>query len=379
MALGARPLLAQLAASRRIRESIGLSIASLHIIASPDMGGAERWFARFLRALVRAGDPVEALIRRGSLLARHLDGIALGQLPMRTVWDPLSRHELARAVSASAAPIVQTYMGRATRLTRIEPQRGRIHVARLGGYYGLHAFRHAHAWIGNTRGLCDWMVRNDLPAERVHHIGNFVDAARPCDPIERRTLRATHAVGEDEWLLLHAGRMVEVKDHATLLTAFARLPRDIDGRRLRLALLGDGPLRERLAAQADALGISSRLIWAGWQHDPGPWFHASDLMVFPSRDEETLGNVMLEAWSHRRPIVATAFRGARELAQHREDAWLVPCGDAAALAEGIGEVLRTPTLAAHLVAGGAARIDAEFTEAIIVARYRALYARLTGT
>ncbi|WP_199797597.1 glycosyltransferase [Pseudazoarcus pumilus] len=355
-------------------------MASLHIIASRQMGGAERWFARFLHAMQRAGEPVSALVRRDSELARHhLDGIAHAQAPMRTVWDPLSRHEVSRYARLSGAQVVQTYMSRATRLTRLARDSAQVHVARLGGYYGVHGFVHADAWVGNTRGLCDWMVRNGLPAERVFHIGNFVETARPADAAAVSALRGAHGIAADDWLIVHAARMVAVKDHANLLNAFARLPAEVAGRRPRLALLGDGPLRPALVARAAALGIASRIVWVGWQHDPGPWFHAADLMVFPSRDEETLGNVLLEAWSHRRPIVATAFRGARELARHGEDALIVPCGDAAALAHAIVELLGDSGLATRLIASGASRVADEFSEAIIIDRYRDLYARLTGS
>lgn len=357
-----------------------MSVASLHIIASRQMGGAERWFARFLRAMQRAGEPVSALVRQDSELARHhLDGIAHAQAPMRTVWDPLSRHQVSGYARASDAQVVQTYMSRATRLTRLARGGAQVHVARLGGYYGVHGFVRADAWVGNTLGLCDWMVRNGLPAARVFHIGNFAEPPAPCIDGAVTALRTEHGVTPEEWLIVHAGRMVTVKDHATLLAAFARLPDEVDGRRPRLALLGDGPLRPALVARAAALGIASRIVWAGWQHDPGPWFHAADLMVFPSRDEETLGNVLLEAWSHRRPIIATAFRGARELARHGEDALIVPCGDGPALARAIVELLSDSSLATRLVAGGAARVADEFSESVIVDRYRELYARLTGT
>ena len=94
-------------------------IRSLHVIGSREMGGAERFYLRFLRAMQRAGEPVEALVRKDSDLARlHMAGIPAGELPMRTVWDPLSRWEVTRYVRRSKASVVQTYMGRATRLTR---------------------------------------------------------------------------------------------------------------------------------------------------------------------------------------------------------------------------------------------------------------------
>ncbi len=355
-----------------------MGIPSLHIIASRDMGGAERWFVRFLHAMQRAGEPVEALVRcRADLARHHLDAVPTRALPMRTVWDPLSRWEVGRHARSSRAPIVQTYMGRASRLTHLPPGRGQIHVARLGGYYPLHPFRHAHAWIGNTLGLCDWMVRGGLPAARVYHITNFADPAVPVAPESVAALR--EGLGRDDWLLVHPARFVPVKGHATLLAAVARLPREIGGRRPRLVLLGDGPLREPLQAQARQLGIEEHVTWAGWQQEPAPWLHAADVVVFPSHDEETLGNVILEAWAYGKPLVASAFRGAREIVRHGEDAWIVPCEDAAALAVGIETVLGDAALRGDLVARGTRRVTEEFDEAAVIARYRGLYARLLGS
>lgn len=353
------------------------ALKSLHIIGSKEMGGAERWFARFLAAMQRHGAPVTAVVRRGSDLARrHLDGLTVDQLPLRTVWDPLSRYEVARLIARSDAPIVQTYMGRATRLTHLPPGRGKVHVSRLGGYYRLPPFAHAHAWVGNTRGLCDWMIRGGLPADRIFHITNFADPARPADANELDALRRQLALRADDCLLLTAGRLIDVKGQRYLVDAFARLPREIDGRRLRLAVLGDGPLRAPLEQQARQLGVDDRILWAGWQHDPAPWFHLADMVVFPSRDAETLGNVILEAWAYGKPLVATAFRGAREIARHQDDAWVVACDDAAALAAGIEQLLRDPALQARMVERGHARIRQDFSEENVVAQYRALYAQL---
>lgn len=350
---------------------------SLHLIGSAQMGGAERWFVRFLAAMMRQGETVEAGVRRGSELARlHLARIAHHELPFRTVWDPWSRHAVSQLIARSGAPIVQTYMGRATRLTRLPRGRGTVHLSRLGGYYKLDPFRHAHAWIGNTRGLCDWMVQGGLPAARVFHITNFADPARPVADAELAALRARIDARAEDLLIVTAGRLIDVKGHRFLLDALTRLPAEIGGRRLRLIVLGDGDLAAPLAAQARQAGIAERVLWAGWQHDPAPWFHLADLVAFPSRDAETLGNVILEAWAYGKPLLATAFRGAREITRHGEDAWVVPCDDGAALAAGIEHLLRNPALQAEMVANGRRRIEAEFSEAAVISQYRALYAQL---
>jgi glycosyltransferase involved in cell wall biosynthesis len=355
------------------------TLRSLHVIGSKEMGGAERWFVRFLRAMRRHGEPAEAVVRSGSRLAReHLESVPTHASPMRTVWDPWSRHRLNRLIRAHGAPIVQTYMGRASRLTSLERGRGQVHVARLGGYYRLGPFRHAHAWIGNTRGLCDWMIAQGLPADRVFHIYNFADPAPAVPAARLDELRRQVDARPDDLLMITAGRLIDVKGQRYLIDALARLPAQVAGRRLRLLVLGDGPLAEPLRDQARQLGIDDRVAWLGWQQEPAPWFELADLVVFPSRDAETLGNVILEAWSHGRPLVASAFRGAREIVRHGEDGWLVPCDDAAALAAGIETVLRDPSLAAAIADAGRARVERDFSEDVIIARYRELYRQLLG-
>jgi glycosyltransferase involved in cell wall biosynthesis len=352
---------------------------SLQIIGSRALGGAERWFMRFSRALAEAGAPAELAIRAGS----ELDGLGLGPLPLhrlpfRTVWDPWSGHAVGRLIARTRPDIVQTYMGRATRLTRLRRGRGPVHVARLGGYYALHPYRRAHAWVGNTKGLCDWMVQQGIPARRVHQIYNFVDPPSPSPPRRIAALRARLGLPEDAWVLVAAGRFVPVKGLAYLIDAVVRLPGEICGRPLRLVLLGDGPMGRELREQAASSGVGERILWAGWQTEPGPFFQMADLVVFPSLEEETLGNVILESWAWSRPLVTSLFRGAREITRHGQDAWCVPCADSRALAHGIGTLLADPALAGELAGRGHVRMRTEFARGPIVARYLELYRRLTG-
>ncbi|MBK1717379.1 glycosyltransferase [Thiocystis violacea] len=352
---------------------------TLQMVASKALGGAERWFIRFSAALAERQAPAQLAIRDGGAL----DGLDLGSLPVhrlpyRTTWDPWSRRAVARLIRALQPGIVQTYMGRATRLAHLPTRGGPIHLARLGGYYALDPYRHAHGWIGNTKGLCDWMVLNGLPAERIHHIYNFADPARPLDPMLVAERRAGHAIPEDAWVLTTLGRFVPVKGQRYLIEAMARLPETIAGRPLRLLMVGDGPLGSQLRSQAESLGQDGRILWAGWQRDPAPYLQMADLVVFPSLDAETLGNVILEAWAWGKPLVTASFRGARELVRHGEDAWSVPCEDATALARGIRLTLSDDGLMAALVERGRERVELEFGRRAIMDRYLELYRALAG-
>lgn len=350
---------------------------TVQVIASRGLGGAEGFFNRLCQGLADRGCGVHAVLRQGAALSPALPAaIPRTLLPLRTVWDPLSRHELRRELERQRPQLVQTWMSRATRLATVP--RGAVHVARLGGFYKPSRFDHADALVVNSQGLADHLLAAGLPAKRVHLIGNFVDTPPDCAGDGLAELRRALPLPADAWLLLAAGRCVPVKGWDVLLTAFARLPARIGGRPVALLLLGDGPLRPALQQQAQQLGLSGRVHFAGWQNDPAPYYALADLVVFPSREAEALGNVILEAWAHGRPLLTTASSGARDLVRPGQDALQVPCGDAVALAQGIDTVLGDDILRLGLAQAGRARARRDFDRDAVVGAYLDLYRQLLG-
>jgi len=351
-------------------------IHSLQIIGSKTFGGAERWLQRFSLGLAALGHPTELVVRKGyELDADRWQPLQHHALPMRTVRDPLSRWEVSRLIRRLRPDVVQTYMGRATRLTRLPAGKGPVHIARIGGYYKLDGFRHAHAWIGNTLGVCDYLRDNGFPADRVYHIYNFFEPApRPGAAAKR----ADWGIPETARVLLTPGRLVPVKGQQYLLKALSLLPREPAGRPLWLVVLGDGPLGNALRAQAQELGIAERVVWAGWQHDPAPFYRMADCVVFPSLEEETFGNVILEAWGFDRPLAITAFRGAREYVRQGEDALMSACADPPSLAASIRRLCEDADLAGSLIAAGRQRLSRDFSKPVILQQYIELYQKLVA-
>jgi len=188
-------------------------------------------------------------------------------------------------------------------------------------------------------------------------------------------LRKRLKLPTDARALLPAGRLVPVKGYVHLIDALSLLPPTIAGRPLHLVLLENGALGPRLTAQA---GLNKRIIWANWQSDPAPYYQLADLVVFPSLEKETLGNVTLKARAWSKPLVISRFCGAREITQHGEDAWCVPCANGSAMARGIEHVLHDPSLRAVMIVQGRRWVRKEFSRKVIMDRYLALYRELTG-
>jgi glycosyltransferase involved in cell wall biosynthesis len=186
-------------------------------------------------------------------------------------------------------------------------------------------------------------------------------------------LRRSLDIPDEAMILFSLGRFTPAKGFDTLLLAFAKLPRTLHARPLYLVIAGDGPLRHRLHSQGRALRLDSRLRWAGWQYDPSPYFDLADVFVCPSR-HEPLGNVILEAWAHRLPVVATRTHGALELITDSDDGVLVPCDDPGMLAGRLLELLEAGSRPwRRMGEAGAQTLAANHSREAVVRAYLALY------
>lgn len=350
-------------------------IPSLQVIASRELGGAESAFQRTVGALHAAGHPVQVALRRGAELDRVLPpALPRLLLGMRSYFDFATMLELRAALKTGQWPVVQTWMSRATWLTHAP--RGVLHVARLGGYYRPRYFRHAHGWVVNTRGLYEWMLQQGFPQERLAWINNFVPALPPGtpSPLSREQL----GIPAEALLLVSLGRLITKKGFQDLIAAFAALPAVQGGQPLHLLLMGEGSLRGELEAQARAAGVQGRIHFAGWQDQALAALPIADLFVCPSR-EEPLGNVILEAWSQRMPVVSTATAGGQELIVNGENGLLAPLADAQGLAATLRRALGSAALREQLAGRGYERFSQGYSEQATVTAYLDFYARMLRT
>lgn len=155
--------------------------------------------------------------------------------------------------------------------------------------------------------------------------------------------------------LAWAGRLAAGKGLETLLAAVAALAADPPGGRIvGLDILGDGPTRAALEAEATRLGIAERIRWHGYLAERGPYLEAlaaTDLFVFPS-PAEGFPKVILDAFAVGTPVVATPSGSLVGLGRDR--AQFVPSGDALALATAIRELVGDPARAVDLRTAGSA-------------------------
>lgn len=168
-------------------------------------------------------------------------------------------------------------------------------------------------------------------------------------------LRAELGVGTDVVLLGIVGRLTEVKNHALLLRAVARLVDGAPSRRARarVVVVGDGHLRAALEALAADLGIADVVTFLGFRPDAAVLYADLDAVVLTSLNEGT-PLTLIEGMACGRPVIATLVGGVVDLMGARRSGgdarvlvWdhglTVPSGDAAALAHALARLIGDPT------------------------------------
>ena len=329
------------------------------VMAGAAKGGAELFFERLCIALHDAGDTVLPAIRTNATRAKLLRdaGLAPAEFAFGPPFDLLTRPRLGAALRRFAPEVAIFWMNRANQHV---PRGDWISVGRLGGYYDLRYYQGRDHLVGNTRGIVAWLRAAGWPASRSHYLPNFAEdfaAVSPADVTEL-TIPPGHR------LLLALGRLHDDKGFDVLIRALARVRLAI------LAIAGAGSEQARLTELARALGVSDRVRFLGWRTDAGALLKAADVFVCSSRIEP-LGNMVLEAWSAERPVVAARAAGPAELISDGRDGLLVALEDPAALASAIGQALEDDALAARLAKAGRRRFETEFAAAPVLAAWRA--------
>jgi glycosyltransferase involved in cell wall biosynthesis len=170
------------------------------------------------------------------------------------------------------------------------------------------------------------------------------------------------------------GSLTPKKDHANLLRALAHMGDRRDA--LRAILVGHGPLEEALRHQAEELGLSRTVLFAGHREDATRIVGALDVFVLPSR-YEGLPVSLLEAMALGRPVVATTAGGIPEVVRDGEEGVLVPTDDPRALARALTDLIEDPERRARL-GDAARRRAADFDIRNAVRRQETVYRELVG-
>ncbi|MEW6293398.1 MAG: TIGR03088 family PEP-CTERM/XrtA system glycosyltransferase [Pseudomonadota bacterium] len=242
-------------------------------------------------------------------------------------------------------------------------------------------------WITLSRDLETYLTgRVGIPVRKVTQIYNGVDAGRfhpaadaagavPSAP----TISGCPFIRPEHWLVGTVGRMQTVKNQTLLARAFIRaleLAPELRPR-LRLVMVGDGPLRAEAQALLTAANVAELAWLPGERHDIPEVLRGLDCFVLPSL-AEGISNTILEAMASGLPVIATRVGGNPELVSEGRTGALVPASDPEAMAQAIIAYAQAHEQARSAGQEGRAEVERRFSLDAMVGAYGSIYDRCLG-
>ena len=233
-----------------------------------------------------------------------------------------------------------------------------------------------HRYTTVSKDLRNFLVSKiGVSASRITQIYNGVDT-------ERFAASDTKPVGimppgfyaRDIVVVGTVGRLQAVKDQLTVVRGFARLLREEPAMRAvaRLAIVGDGPMRDTLLAAVAEERLED-LVWIpGARNDMQRVYQCLDVFILPSL-KEGISNTILEAMATGLPVIATAVGGNPELIQHDVNGSLVPVSSPEAVAGEMARYIGSAELRLRHGTASRQRVISDFSVEAMVDSYVRLY------
>ena len=234
-------------------------------------------------------------------------------------------------------------------------------------------FRQAAAVTGPSEYVRRRLIEAGAAPERTHvlHYGIPTDRILFCPPGER--------YDGDELRLLFVGRLTPKKDPISLLRSYAAARAELGTLHSTLTMIGDGPMRDEVAAERDRLGLGEAVKITGrLSHDEviaafrSAHIYVQHSVTAPDGDEEGLPVSITEALAGGLPVVATRHSGIPEVVREGETGYIVDEGDIEGMATAIVRLARQPERWDEFGRNGRRLLEAEFAVDVVQAKMQRL-------
>ena len=233
-----------------------------------------------------------------------------------------------------------------------------------------------HHYTALSRDLTKYLVdKIRVPEDAITQTCNGVDTGvfRPAQdgPLPIRGCPFDPA---QHWLIGTVGRMQAVKDQVTLAHAFVHaltLAPELK-QRVRLVIVGDGPMRARVQGVLDAAGLGELAWLPGERADVADIMRGLHAFALPSL-AEGISNTILEAMASGLAVVATAVGGNADLVLQEQTGYIVPPSDPQAIALRLMALASDPQRARSMGQAGRQRAQANFSLEAMVSTYQHVY------
>jgi glycosyltransferase involved in cell wall biosynthesis len=304
-----------------------------HIITPSRIAGAERSTTSLCEHLQAAGHRVVVGCKQGSPLIPAMREAGLDARPLRISGkiNPLAPLRIAALARAARAQVIHSHLSTAAWHGSFAARLlGRPSVAHVRALNTPFCYRMATRVIAVSQAVKQHLVELGLDAARVDVVYNGVDPNRYFLPCNRDEARARLGLPEDARVVGVVSHLTLKKGHRLFLEALTRVVQREP--RVLALFLGEGGERAALQGVVESLGLAKYVRFMGFHADVLPYYAAMDLVVLPSIEGEGLPRALLEGGLLGRATIGTRLSGVPEIIRDGETGFVVPVGDAAALA-----------------------------------------------
>jgi len=211
-----------------------------------------------------------------------------------------------------------------------------------------------------------------MPKRKIQVIYNGIQPLK-ADPAAITELRSELGIPTDSFVYGTVSRLDPVKNQAMMLESFARCLKDYP--ESYLLMVGDGPERQALEAQAESLGASGRIRFTGFINEPAQHLALMDVFLLSSHTEGT-SMTLLEAMSLGTPAVVTAVGGNVEVVENDVSGLVSPESDTAPFAQKMARLQQDKALRGRVSAAAMARFQSQFSAEAMIKSYLRIYQQL---
>ena len=333
------------------------SIKILSLLGSNSNGGAENFFDRLILSLNKRKEiDVHAAIRKNKNRFQTFreNKINVNKINFLNIFSFITHYNLNKICRKFNPDIIFTMMNRASSMLRGISESKAKKIARLGGYYKLKYYTHCDYLIANTPNIKEYLILNGWDKNKVIYLPNFAQ--------ENKSIKKLRKRNENNFILLGVGRFHENKNFEILVKALKYL------RNCQLWLVGSGKFKKHYLALAQNDNTINKLKIFDWTEKIQTFYSKADILVCPSRIEP-LGNIILEGWYHKIPIIASDASGPNYLINHGFNGLKFKNDNQSELVFRIKELMKDYKKSKILIKNGYSTYQKKYSEKIVTQKY----------
>lgn len=348
-------------------------------------GGAEVWLMDVMHGLQNRGHQVTLVCRPKTILEQNARAEAFNVVPvkMHSDLDPIVIWKIWRLMRKENIQVLCTNMDKELRFGGV--------AAKVAGVNAVIPSREVDYPLKNKlryrltyNVLADYIIANSfstkntllsnspwLNSDKIEVVYKGINPTPYLTSTnEGMRIRKEFQITSGDYLIGFVGQIDERKCIKDIIKSIPLVLQEIPN--AKFLFVGEGNLQDYLLEQRSKLGLTKKIIYAGFRKDIPAIMKAIDLLILPSK-VEGFGYVLIEAMAAAKPVVATNVSSIPEIVQHGETGLLIPVHRPKKLAEAIVTILKDKNLADFMGQNGRKRVLANFTIDRMISRIESIF------